>query len=348
MMIDQNNYEAYLLDYLEGNISEEDKMLLLDFLKNHPELEADLDLDINTKLTPTKPVFEFKEQLLKHEADKYEMPVLDYLLIKQNEEGLTGSEKAELLLAEPNDKARQEQSTLYDRTRLQADESIKYNSKSKLRRFVLLPVIKQVIVSRGAAAAAIIALLMSVWWFANEPIDNVPVTATIEDISELQEKKVLTADSKIVEKKIAPGDTQPSKDSLLKLSSNPMELKVKPIITKDKKPAEGNAQYIAGIRQMERLDRHRPINAFEHGLNVMMPQYMNNNLLREELASIYRQIEEEDNSPGLSLAFVESGVKVMNFLSKESVKMQKYYNSDGKVVGYKLKADKLEVNRRMK
>ena len=35
------NYEAYYLDYLEGNISEEDAAVLLDFLDKHPELKME-------------------------------------------------------------------------------------------------------------------------------------------------------------------------------------------------------------------------------------------------------------------------------------------------------------------
>ena len=35
------NYEAYYLDLLEGNLSEEDTALLLDFLEQHPHLKLD-------------------------------------------------------------------------------------------------------------------------------------------------------------------------------------------------------------------------------------------------------------------------------------------------------------------
>ena len=35
------NYEAFYLDYLEGNLSQEDNALFLAFLSQHPELKMD-------------------------------------------------------------------------------------------------------------------------------------------------------------------------------------------------------------------------------------------------------------------------------------------------------------------
>lgn len=41
--IDINNYEAYLLDYLEGNLSPADTEALLAFLDQHPDLKAEVE-----------------------------------------------------------------------------------------------------------------------------------------------------------------------------------------------------------------------------------------------------------------------------------------------------------------
>jgi len=48
--IDKNNYEAFMLDYLEGTISPQDKTQLLLFLEQYPELKEDLDTDISLSL----------------------------------------------------------------------------------------------------------------------------------------------------------------------------------------------------------------------------------------------------------------------------------------------------------
>ncbi|MCG8582726.1 MAG: hypothetical protein MI866_22575 [Bacteroidales bacterium] len=349
MMINKNNYEAYLLDYLEGTISPQDREALLLFFELHPELKSELETDISLNLNSQEQLsFSFKDQLLKHEADVYDLPVSDFLTIKKQEEGLSKAEETELLLTEPDQQKREKKSAEYHQTILKADNSIVYTDKSKLRRFILLPAFNQYNVRRSIAAAAVIALLASVWLFTEAPDNSSPQLANTnqEKYSGQQhkpEQQTVVAQSKILEKSL-PNEKQPSKDSLLQLAKDPMELKSETIIEQKQKE---KVHYLATIGHAEPFGNDE-INAYEHGLNVMMPQYMDNNLLRQELASIYRQIEVEDNTPSLSLALVESGVKVMNFLSKESVKMQKYYDDNGDVVAYKVKGENLEVNRKLK
>lgn len=44
--INSNNYEAYFLDYLEGNLNAQQEFELMDFLDKHPALKAELDVDL--------------------------------------------------------------------------------------------------------------------------------------------------------------------------------------------------------------------------------------------------------------------------------------------------------------
>ncbi|WP_430816974.1 hypothetical protein [Carboxylicivirga sp. RSCT41] len=350
MKINKSNYEAYLLDYLEGSISAQDREALLLFFELHPELKSELDTDISLGLNSQEQLaFGFKEQLLKHDADIYELPVSEYLYIKKQEDGLSKAEETELLVAEPDEQQRKKESAEYGKTILKADHTLFFADKSKLRRFILLPAFKQYTVRRSIAAVAVIALFTSIWFFTETTTDHSQQLArtTTEQTTQqtTEQQETVIAQSKILEKSL-PDEKQPSKDSLLKLAKDPMELKTPPVADQNTMQKE-KIEYLAGMGNSDAFDEHK-INAYEHGLNVMMPQYMNNNLLRQELASIYRQIEVEDYTPSLSLALVESGVKVMNFLSKDPVKMQKYYNDNGEVVAYKVKGENLEVNRKIK
>ena len=68
MMIDKNNYEAYVLDYLEGNLTPEQSEGLFAFLDKHPELDVDLDLDLEFSTLPIEEFsFESKSSLLRTE-----------------------------------------------------------------------------------------------------------------------------------------------------------------------------------------------------------------------------------------------------------------------------------------
>lgn len=91
-MITTENYEAYLLDLLEDNLSVEDKKELLDFLAKHPELESDLPEE-HTTLYP-QPEKEFpKEQIL---FDAINNRNYTYFFIAYIEDQLTTSQKTEV------------------------------------------------------------------------------------------------------------------------------------------------------------------------------------------------------------------------------------------------------------
>jgi hypothetical protein len=77
--INSHNYEAFLLDYSEGNLDAHDIVRLKAFLDKHPELEIDLE---NQSL----PIIEkeiisanFKSSLRKEETDLYNEELLDYI-----------------------------------------------------------------------------------------------------------------------------------------------------------------------------------------------------------------------------------------------------------------------------
>lgn len=66
MKININNYEEWMIDYIEGNLSDAQVKEMQEFLTFHPELKAELDLFNETKLQPdTSVVFEHKESLKK-------------------------------------------------------------------------------------------------------------------------------------------------------------------------------------------------------------------------------------------------------------------------------------------
>ena len=339
--IDIHNYEVFMLDYLEGTISDQDKVRLLQFVDQHPELELDMETDVNLTLSVASEAYAFanKEQLKKHPSDVCGMNAKDYLLIKHHELGLNKEEEAELVSLEPNEEKRKHDLNAYAELNLKTEE-LEYPHKNKLRRYTLLPLFKQLTINRSIASICIITLLSLGWLLQGNKEDN-PLVAD-DNLTKQAVRVDEVVGRKILEEGLS-SQKKPSKDSLLKLAKDPMELNA---ISIEDKPGE-TKQYLASLGHVESLKVKR-INAYEHGLNVMMPQYMTNNLLRQELVAIYRKIEDDQQAPTLSLALVERGVKVMNFLSKEGVKMEKYYNADGKVVAYQIKGENVELKRRAK
>lgn len=71
MKININNYEEWMIDYIEGNLSQEQQKQFAEFLAFHPELKGELELFQQTKLQPElNIVFANKDALKQKEGGK--------------------------------------------------------------------------------------------------------------------------------------------------------------------------------------------------------------------------------------------------------------------------------------
>ena len=128
--IDLHNYEAYLLDFSEGNLSDENQMELELFLIQHPELNIDLDELSLVTLENEAATFTQKNSLKKSETDL----VSEDQFIAYIEDQLSVNERLlvdkscsanPLLLKELN---------LYKSSINKVDETIIFQNKNKLKR----------------------------------------------------------------------------------------------------------------------------------------------------------------------------------------------------------------------
>lgn len=83
-----NNYEAYLLDYFEGNLGLDDLALLKTFLNQHPELAIDLNDEKLPSLNTENLNFEFKSEI-----KKSDVPLIDEELVNYLENNLNAEQK---------------------------------------------------------------------------------------------------------------------------------------------------------------------------------------------------------------------------------------------------------------
>ncbi len=127
MEITKNNYEAYLLDFFEGNLSAALVEELRLFVLHHPELEIDLN-DTSLVTVPSLEVkADFKETLKKQEDALEDEEILRYL------EGLMpGKEKQAFVKRLSEDDRLQASLAQYQRTILETDFELKLEDKSTL------------------------------------------------------------------------------------------------------------------------------------------------------------------------------------------------------------------------
>ncbi|MBS2098721.1 hypothetical protein [Carboxylicivirga linearis] len=350
MKIDKNNYEAYLLDYLEGNITPEDKAILFSFLDDNPELKSNLDVPVDLILPNPNigPSFD-KASLKKHEAEEFDLSPIEYLYIKEQEEGLTEVEKNEQSILEPNEDKRSKERKLYSISFLKPDLKIHLSNKSQLKHFTINKFISQIRLQHVAAVIAVLLIASALWFTPKQYTRNsMAVIVDREETSTNTESDLIAKTEPKVDKTPLIIKTPPSKDSLMQIAKDPMGKqkninKNKTAVTQPKK------QIIVAQKLSTRsdinLNQTKEINGYEYALNVMMPQYLSNNILSRELAEIYKKIETDEEVPTKNIALVEGGVKFINFFSKDAVSLDKYYDKEGNLIGYNLQGNGLSVKR---
>jgi hypothetical protein len=155
-MITRDNYETYFVDYLDGNLPEDQIDQFLDFLKQNPDLKEELHLFEEVVLPEEKLVFHEKEQLRKSTSDetlRFENKAIAYLEgdMDIHESKAFGS----YLTQHP---ALQNEYKQFEKTRLVPDLSVQYAAKSKLYH----KPVRTVVMNWVARAAAVVALVWGI------------------------------------------------------------------------------------------------------------------------------------------------------------------------------------------
>jgi hypothetical protein len=164
--IDLNNYEAYFLDYMEGNLSAEEKFDLFAFLELHPELKEEFEDDFaDMALIPETVTFDAKASL-KVEEDSLMVTsaTVDELMIASVEGQLSKNQEAKLQ-AYITENGLAKQYAYYQATQLKPDTSIQFEDKASLKQKTGV-VISMTWVTRvaGIAAAGAILVMVALNW----------------------------------------------------------------------------------------------------------------------------------------------------------------------------------------
>lgn len=155
MKINRENYEAYLLDMMEGNLSDTDKSALMSFLEANPDLKENTDLNVAFELDIVKVLFDNKAKLYRGELNEQN---IEWYLAAQAEGDTSKEENAAIekfLQSHPQLKKQQQ---LFSLAKLTVDESIRLDNKSSLYRTKTVSIFQRR--AFHYAAAAVIAVLL--------------------------------------------------------------------------------------------------------------------------------------------------------------------------------------------
>jgi len=170
-MITRDNYEPYFVDYLEGNLPEDQIDQFLDFLNQNPDLKEELHLFEEVVLPEENIVFQDKQQLRKGQTDEkqlHENKVIAYL------EGDMDIHESRAFGAYLNQHPElQKEYKQFEKTRLIPDLSIRYTAKNKLYHKPA----RTVVMNWVARAAAVVVLL----WGINSLIQTPNKTEIVQN-----------------------------------------------------------------------------------------------------------------------------------------------------------------------
>jgi len=158
--INQHNYEAYLLDSMEGRLSVEQQLELDTFMALHPELAVDLEDLAEMTFDPQQAVFPNKEILKKTGADL----VSGEQLIGYIEQQLSPEEKHRVEAHCAAHPALAKELDLYKKTIAVADTSIVFEDKESLKRRTKVILFNFKAASFAAAASVVVLLMLYILW----------------------------------------------------------------------------------------------------------------------------------------------------------------------------------------
>lgn len=155
------NYEAYYLDLLEGNLSEEDTALLLDFLEQHPHLKLDHEFMPELDLNEMRLDSQFKAELKQVDFEN-ETPNLinaEQFIIAETEGLLSPDKSLDLNDLLKQNEQLQKLHRIYHCVQLKPDERLIFGDKESLKHKATLRLWPAIAFAAAASVAAFFFLI---------------------------------------------------------------------------------------------------------------------------------------------------------------------------------------------
>lgn len=185
MKINRNNYEAYFIDYLEGNLEEEVVNDFIEFLQKNPDLKKELSLFESVSAEVEDVVFQHKEKLYKEKFDSEK--IFNQTAVANLEGDLSVSEEKEFVDYLSKHPEKKKDLQLFNHTMLTPDESIKFPNKKTLYHYS----VGKTVLLWSTRIAAILIVGLAVYWFFNESSKNITpqnqVAAVKDDTAKTEE-----------------------------------------------------------------------------------------------------------------------------------------------------------------
>lgn len=326
--IDRHNYEAFLLDYLEQNLSPNMVAELMVFLEQHPDLKQELDeLQAFEVLEPTSLPFDNKSTLKKD--------ALDNLMIAEIEGINTPQESKTLKQILKADKIAKNDFRLFKQTKLKSKKVI-FKDKPSLKKEAAIIPLKWF---KHAAAAVIVMTILIQGIDDGSTVDNqfqmatfnpVPISKNLFTAKETTDKiKATAATINPVKQKKQVVNNKKTDSIIVEIEDEPLAKSI--VVEKD-----SIVILPTPVHKKEKL-----LAAKE---NQKEPILTVGRFLKKEATKKILQEEPNDTKQPLEIVVADLAAKVAG--KKGGIKKNK--NNDGEVKEYALNIGKFSISRKVK
>ncbi|NOR74627.1 MAG: hypothetical protein GQ525_05665 [Draconibacterium sp.] len=334
MEININNYEAYFIDYLERNLDERLVDEFLEFLQQNPDLKEELSLLETVSIEPENISFNKKENLFKQKLDSEKE--FNKASVANLEGDISVSDKLELekYIAEHTEKKRD--ILLFDKTKLQPDETIIFSKKKRLYHHSTQ---RNIFVWAGRVAAILI-IAFAFFTLIDRPTNELVSENKVIKPVDKKEKKTVTKELKQIPVEVKKKDPIGIKQSTKKPA-------IKQTVPKQKHKSlrentQGRMKHEDVAMNRTQIEIPAEMNSITASLNIKQPE--------AEMATMYITITPNSADYYEEKLFVDivkektginkfkfnkitkAGLNLVSSISKDKFKYET--NNEGKITEY--------------
>lgn len=358
MSINLNNYEVYLIDYLDGNLSVEVEKELMLFLEKHPDIKSEFENFEEITISDEDFVFGDKESLKrKNIATTKNINENNYeeFFVAYYENDLSESSIAEVLNFVEQNSELEKEFLLHKSLQLESEEIV-FQDKDKLQKRRTIAVWQYQVLTTAAS----IAILVSFFFLLNNnktiqksasqisfvdskniELNNVVNTSIIEKPVELVAIKATITDSKIEQTKLNTNKSQNlSKRVTIDINRIPH--------TKD---------IYAGLNVTGEIDCAKVKYPSRYIIGNNLGSSSDDNLLakiiKKNTQNLANNILPNQNTNTSNkkkdptfIRILQGGINFFGAITGNQVEQLKVYNNEGNLKNYQIDGNTLKMNRR--
>jgi hypothetical protein len=354
MNITRENYEVYIIDYLDGKLNPVQSAELMNFLSQNPDLEEEFNEFENIRIDPSKEIKPDKEKLKRNFSDiqKINDENFDEFCVAKFEGDLNEYDEIRLEEYLKEHPEKQKDFNLYSKTYLSPDYNIIYPEKNNIKKISPFIRRKNLLLYATSVAAAILLLVLLVYMPGKDKgkISEIQVADNIteENISSQQEyenntevtEKLIPKEKKYIVLENIQSDQIPEKISFNLLKGDKYEKRVAPEYITPISP-----QIIASVESTDLM--------IYENINTTGNLYANKYLL-EETAEKDEETERYISIYGINISKIdiwrlaEAGIKGFNYLTESELLLNKKMSKDGEVVAFALNSETFSISSPLK